>query len=75
MPRIRTIDKGYQEYRETDPNTSLTKTALRRIIITHKIPSFMVGGKYLFDLDMLETYLRGSIPKEEPAPGIRRVEL
>ncbi len=75
MPRIRTIDKGYQEYRETDPNTSLTKTALRRLIITHKIPSFMVGGKYLFDLDVLEAYLQGSIPRQETAPGIREIKL
>lgn len=75
MPRIRTIDQAYAEIKARDPQTALTKTGLRRLVTTHAVPSFLVGCKYMIDLDKLEAYLQGSIPKEESAPGIRRVEL
>lgn len=75
MPRIRTIDQAYGEIKERDPHTALTKTGLRRLVTTHAVPSFLVGCKYMLDMDKLEAYLQGSIPQQETAPGIRRIEL
>lgn len=75
MPRIRTIDQAYREIKERDPHTALTKTGLRRLVTTHAVPSFMVGTKYHIDMDKLETYLQGSIPQQETAPGIREIKL
>lgn len=55
--RIRTIDKAAEYFREQDPSTNLTKTALRRMVITGQVQSVRVGTKYLLDLDVLETTL------------------
>ena len=79
MSRIRGVDDGYKEIKEADPGTSLTKTALRRLVTTGEIPSVRIGTKYLFDLDVLELYLRGELQQiqREPEPpqygAIRRV--
>ncbi|MBR0355587.1 MAG: hypothetical protein IJK35_09460 [Oscillospiraceae bacterium] len=75
MPRIRTIDQAFMEIKKRDPDTALTKTGLRRLVTTHAVPSFLVGCKYMIDLDKLEAYLQGSIPNMETAPGIREMKL
>lgn len=57
--RMRTIDSGFEEIIKDDPNTSLTKTALRRLVVSGKLKSQKIGAKYLFDLDELEAYMGG----------------
>ena len=38
MPKIRTIDKGYDEYKETiDPGTSVSRHDWRQIVITGQL--------------------------------------
>ena len=79
MSRMRSIEEGYREIRESDPGTALTKTALRRLVTTGEIPSVRIGTKYLFDLDAVERYLRGELKivqrEHEPPPRgvIRRI--
>lgn len=75
MSRMRSIEEGYREIRESDPGTALTKTALRRLVTTGEIPSVRIGTKYLFDLDAVERYLRGElkIVQREPEPPPRSV--
>ena len=76
MPRMRTIDQVADWLRKTDPDTALTKTALRRLVTTGQLPSVRIGQKYLLDLDTLTEYLKGSLPEPEPEPEygiIRRV--
>ena len=73
---MRTIDQVADWFRETDPDTALTKTALRRLVTTGQLPSVRIGQKYLLDLDTLTEYLKGSLPESEPEPEfgkIRRV--
>lgn len=77
MSRTRGIDDGYAEVKEKDPGTALTKTALRRLIISGAIPSVRIGKKYLFDLDVLERYLSGEMQQsgqkaEPPQRGVIR---
>lgn len=55
--RIRTIDKAVEYFREQDPETNMTKTALRRMVTTGQVQSVRVGAKYLVDLDILEATL------------------
>ena len=75
-PRMRTIDQAAAWLRENDPDCAVTKTALRRLVVTGQFPSVRIGSKYLIDLDMLADFLRGSLPEPEPvAGGIRRIEL
>lgn len=60
MIRMRTIDQAYAWLVQQDPATAITKTALRRLVTTRKLPSVLVGGKYLVSLEALESYLSGS---------------
>ena len=61
MPRMRTLDQAAAHYSAVDPETALTKTALRRWVIDGQIPCVRAGGKYLVDLDTLDTFLTGSM--------------
>ena len=59
MPRMRTIEQAAAWLLETDPETAITKTALRRLVVTGQLPSVRVGQKYLLALEVLEEYLSG----------------
>jgi len=79
--RMRGIEDGYKEIKEKDPDTALTKTALRRLITTGEIPSVRIGTKYIFNLDTVEQYL-SCVPKinsegvvTEKMGFVRRVEV
>ena len=61
MARIRTIDKAFEEIRQTDPNTCLTKHRIRQLVLNGDIPSQKAGNRYLFDLDRLIERLEGEI--------------
>lgn len=74
MPRMRTIDQAAAWLLENDPETAFTKTALRRLVVTGKLPSVKVGQKYLINLDTMEDFLQGAVPLTVTAPGIREVQ-
>jgi len=73
--RMRTIDQAAAYIRERDGETAITKTALRRLIVTGRLAHVQVGSKYLIDLDVLEGFLRGETAPQAAATvnGIRRV--
>ena len=77
MNRMRTIDQAAAYVRERDGETALTKTALRRLIVTGRLPHVQVGNKYLLDLDTLEDFLHGETAPQAPAAvnGIRPVSV
>ncbi len=69
--RMRGIEEGFREIQTRDPNTALTKTALRRLVTTGQIPSVKIGTKYLIDLDTVDKYFHGElqpIQKDFPPP-------
>lgn len=55
---MRTIKEAMAWIMETDPNTSITPHALRRLIVSGEIPRVVVSNKYLVNLDDLDSYLR-----------------
>lgn len=59
--RARTIHEAASYFRETDPQTCLTETAIRRLIRSGAVPSVCVGRKYLVTVEALEAYLSGAI--------------
>jgi hypothetical protein len=80
---MRTIDAAIKELKQDDPNCALTRHALRRMVISKRVPSVQVGNKYLVNLDslinllsepevLLETPISYPDSQEEP---IRRIEL
>lgn len=71
--RLRTLAKAAAYLREKDPDTDLTRTAIRRMGISGELPTVMVGTKRLYDLDTIENYIYGG---QKPAGrGIRPVEV
>lgn len=75
MPRMRTIDGAHAELLREDPGCELTKTALRRMVVTGQVPSCRVGTKYLVDLDTLAEYIFGEVQPTEERGTIRRVAV
>lgn len=57
IPKMRTISAAIREIKEADPNTCFTEHALRKAIVTKKIPSVRAGKKYLVDMDNVSMYL------------------
>lgn len=56
-PQMRTIDQIYEHIRTTDPESALTKTAIRHLVTTGAIHSVKIGAKYLVSVEAVEDYL------------------
>jgi len=70
LPRMRTIDQVAAYIKETDPESALTKTALRRLVTSGQLQSKKVGNKYLVALETVDSYLISPPPTQEPPkPG------
>ncbi len=68
--RTRTIHEAAVYFREADPQTCLTETAIRRLICSGAVPSARVGRKYLVTVEALEAYLSGTLqPVAKKAPA------
>ncbi len=74
LPRMRTIGETIRLLREQDPDTCLTETALRRMVITGEIPSVRVGKKYLICLDAIEAHLRGVTHTQAQDYSVRKIQ-
>ncbi len=57
MKKIRTIEQLHQDLMRDDPGCSLTKTALRRLVVSGKIRSAKIGPKYLVTHEDVEKYM------------------
>ena len=76
-PRLRTRDKAMALLRQDDPDTSLTRFALDRLIRTGKLPTVNIGNKVLVNYDtLLDVVANGLDAAIEPEPGvIRRIPI
>ena len=54
--KIRTMETAYKEIKEMDPNTAITRWAVRRAVTEGYVPSRRVGNKYVFNMDTLLGY-------------------
>ena len=66
MVHTRTIREAAAYFREKDPQTCLTETAIRTLLRTGVVPSARIGKKYLVTVEALEAYLKG-----EAAPVVQ----
>ncbi|MVB11339.1 hypothetical protein CAFE_20520 [Caprobacter fermentans] len=74
MVRLRLLDEVIPEIKKIDPDTALTRNAVRQLGLSGKVPVVMAGRKRMYNLDALLTYL-GSPGVEQPEQvnGIRAV--
>ena len=54
--KMRTMETAYQAIKEMDPDTAITRWAIRQAVSGGYIPSRRVGNKYIFNLDTLLDY-------------------
>lgn len=66
MLHTRTIKEAAAYFKAADPDTCLTETAIRTLILTGKVPSAKVGKKYLITLEALEAFLQGTVSASTP---------
>lgn len=68
MLHTRTIREAAAWFKDQDPQTCLTETAIRTLVRSGRIPCVRVGKKYLVNIEALEDYLSGQA--EAPAPSV-----
>lgn len=77
--RMRTLEDAHAELVADDPGCALTKTALRRLVVSGAVRSVKIGRKYLVDMSALDDYLRGvgteTSERAYGGGGVRRVDL
>lgn len=79
IPRMRTLPEAIRMLQELDPDTAITLTALRRMVMRSELPVTCIANKRLINFDVLLDYLQNPEPVEEveymTANGIRKVEF
>ena len=70
MIRTRTIREAAAYFKERDPNTCLTETAIRTLLRSGAVPCARVGKKYLVTIEALEVYLAGSLSANTETPPL-----
>ena len=74
MLRMRTIEQAAAELKQDDPQTAITKYAIRQLVLSGEIPSIRRGNKYLLNLDLLLAYLNGETVTQRPAAALTKLE-
>jgi len=66
-PRMRTRDKAILQLKTDDPETSLTRFAIDRLIASGKLPTVKIGNKVLINYDLLLDIIANGLEDiEEP---------
>ena len=75
MARMRMLQEAFAYLVEKDPETAITRHALRRMMLSGTIPCVSVGRRRLVNLDILDDFLEHPerfIPPQESGK-IRRI--
>lgn len=76
MRTMRTINAAAECLREKDPDTALTRNAIRNLVLSGQIPHVKVGNKRLVAMEDLELYLEtGTVTSSRVVGAIRPVEV
>ena len=59
MLKIRTIESAYNDIVREDPDTAITKRAIRTAVVNGLIPSRKSGGKYYVMVENIMRYFSG----------------
>lgn len=58
MRQMRLIKEAYAEIKEADPDTAITPTGFRRLVLDGRIPSIMIGNKRLVSMEEVESFFQ-----------------
>ena len=61
LARMRTLDEAYNELKQLDGKTAVSKYFIRQLALSGKIPTVMCGRKRLINLDGLIAYLNDGV--------------
>ncbi len=64
IPRMRTISELAELVKKEDPKTKISKSAIRRFVITGQLQHVRVGNKYLISVDAFKNFLEGRLHSE-----------
>lgn len=56
MKKVRTIESAYKEIHKRDPNSGLSRSYLRKLVVSGEIPSKKSGNRYLITLEDINDY-------------------
>jgi hypothetical protein len=70
MKRMRTLDACIIQLKQDDPDTCLTRHALRQMVLSGNVPYVKCGKKYLVNYDGLLDVLSGE-PKSFETPSVK----
>lgn len=74
MVHMRLLDEVVPELKKLDPNTPVTRNAIRQWGISGKIPTVMAGRKRLYNMEALFDFLSyGKIQNQPQTPRVRAV--
>lgn len=74
MVHMRLLDEVVPELKKIDPNTPVTRNAVRQWGLSGKIPTVMAGRKRLYNMEALLKFLSYDRIQNQPrADGIRAV--
>ena len=74
MVRLRLLDEVIPEIKKIDPETALTRNAVRQLGLSGKVPVVYAGRRRMYNLDALIDYLGSSMVEQtEQTNGIRVV--
>lgn len=67
MVKVRSLREALAYIRTLDKDTGISENAIRMLVVSGKVPSVMVGRKYLVNVDTLLAYFedRLAIDHEE----------
>lgn len=73
---ITTINKAASYFKQLDPYTAISASAIRRGIAAGSIPHSKVGNRYLVSVEKIEAYFSGTLeqPHENVHTAIRQVD-
>lgn len=74
MVHMRLLDEVVPELKKLDPNTPVTRNAVRQWGLSGRIPTVMAGRKRLYNMEALLDFLSyDKIQDQSQANGIRAV--
>lgn len=69
LPRMRLVDQAYEELKQLDPNTAISKNFIRKLAKSGKIHTVQVGRRTLLSFDSLLEYLETLNGQQDETPA------